>query len=182
MLLLSESAVMGALSMADAIHVNAQAFLAVSATAQTQVPDYAAIHTHAAQQSQSQSESDSQSHQQQPSVPADATLFKPALLDEALGIKVVAIRPVRKQRSAECGCAAWSCGKIKIVFSCFCCCSSFFLLSHALLPHAGQRAAISSDRSRGDPAARPRDWLSDCAGAGHSPDGAAHGGRQRSGH
>jgi len=107
MLLLSESAVMGALSMADAIHINAQAFLVVSATAQTQVPDYAAIHTHAAQQqqSQSQSESDSQSPPplQQPSVPADATLFKPALLDEALGIKVVAIRPVRKQHSAECG-------------------------------------------------------------------------------
>ena len=108
MLLLSESAVMAALSMADAIHINAQAFLAVSATAQTQVPDYAAIHTHAAQQSHSQSESDSQSQQQQqqPSVPADATLFKPALLDEALGIKVVAIRPVRQQLSAECGCAA----------------------------------------------------------------------------
>ena len=107
MLLLSESAVMGALSMADAIHINAQAFLAVSATAQTQVPDYAAIHTHAAQQqSQSQSESDSQSQQQQPSVPADATLFKPALLDEALGIKVVAIRPVRKQHNAERACAA----------------------------------------------------------------------------
>jgi len=109
MLLLSESAVMGALSMADAIHINAQAFLAVSATAQTQVPDYAAIHTHAQQQqsrSQSQSELDSQSQQQQPSVPADATLFKPALLDEALGIKVVAIRPVRTQHSAECGCAA----------------------------------------------------------------------------
>jgi hypothetical protein len=113
MLLLSESAVMGALSMADAIHINAQAFLAVSATALTQVPDYAAIHTHAAQQqsqsqSQPQSESDSQSPPplQQPSVPADATLFKPALLDEALGIKVVAIRPVRKQHSAVCRCAA----------------------------------------------------------------------------
>ena len=105
MLLLSESAVMAALSMADAIHINAQAFLAVSATAQTQVPDYAAIHTHATQQLQPQSESDSQSEQpqqSQQSVPADATLFKPALLDEALGIKVVAIRPVRKQHSAEC--------------------------------------------------------------------------------
>lgn len=104
MLLLSEAAVARALSMADAIHINGQAFLAayaaaaasaasVAASSQTQVPTYAAIAV----------ASDSK-----PEV-KDVTLFKPALMEQALGCKVVAVRPVSRVKPGEPAANAFQC-------------------------------------------------------------------------
>jgi len=88
MLLLSERAVRASLSMREAIHINAQAFLAAAcgASAQAQVPPYASISAPAASSSRS---IDGTGAGDSANV---ATLFKPALLEDALGVKVVAVR------------------------------------------------------------------------------------------
>ena len=114
MLLLSEEAVRGALSMSEAIHVQAQAFLAaVGAQAQQmQVPAYSAISV----------PSDSQ-----PDV-KNVTLFKPALLDQALGIKVVGVRPVSLQhRNAFVQLFAFAVWALTLCGAC-CVCVCFDLL------------------------------------------------------
>jgi ornithine cyclodeaminase len=73
--------------MREAIHINAQAFLAAAEAeaAQAQVPPYASISAPSASGSRSGGSSD-------PTSTNEATLFKPALLEEALGVKVVAVR------------------------------------------------------------------------------------------
>jgi ornithine cyclodeaminase len=73
--------------MREAIHINAQAFLAAAEaeTAQAQVPPYASISAPSASSSRSDRSTD-------PASTNEATLFKPALLEEALGVKVVAVR------------------------------------------------------------------------------------------
>jgi ornithine cyclodeaminase/alanine dehydrogenase-like protein (mu-crystallin family) len=82
MLLLSESAVQASLSIREAIHVNGQAFLATAIDGVAHVPSYAGISAPAKLSSDDGGNV--------------ATLFKPALLEEALGVKVVAVRPTNE--------------------------------------------------------------------------------------
>ena len=126
MLLLSETAVARALSMAETIHINGQAFLAahiaatdaaataasnaVAAPAQTQVPAYASIAVASASK---------------PEV-KDVTLFKPALLEQALGCKVVAVRPVSYPQAENTHGGASCCALRSRVQLTFVCCLLLF--------------------------------------------------------